>query len=118
MKPNRVTLFLVLCALMIGACNLTTLPPPTATPRPTIPSVQPTPRPNVTPIVIEGENGELCIVPEGWVRYVVEAGDSMLLLAQQTDSSVAEISQANCLADPNNLFVGQTLYVPRPPVIS
>ncbi len=118
MNTKRFALLVCLLALLVSACNLTTARP-TPTPQPTTPPrPQETPRPDVTPIVVTGENGELCIIPEGWVRYVIEVGDSMGLLASQTDSSIAEITQANCLADPNDLFVGQELYLPRPPVIS
>lgn len=44
--------------------------------------------------------------------YVVKAGDTLGSIALQFDVSVAEIMQANGLADPNALNVGQSLVIP------
>ena len=116
--------WLVGIALALVACNLSTAPPtPTVAPATEIPLFFPslTPIPNlggVTPNVpVEGANPN-CPIPPGWVTYTVEPGDSMGLLADQTDSSIAELTQANCLDNADQIFVGQLLYVPRTPVVS
>jgi hypothetical protein len=123
----------VLLALVLAACNLSASPPtPTAAPFTQIPLFMPsatpfgaatsaadpnlllTPAGSTAPL--EGLNPN-CPQPAGWVTYTVETGDSMGLLAQQTDSSITELTQANCLDNPDSIFVGQVLYVPQTPVV-
>jgi hypothetical protein len=114
-------------ALALVACNLTTAPPtPTVAPATEIPLFLPsvTPFANLgvttpfaTGVPVEGVNPN-CPIPPGWITYTVEPGDSMGLLAQQTDSTIAELTQANCLDNADQIFVGQVLYLPRTPVIS
>lgn len=114
-------------ALLISACNLTrATPTPAASPTDPmlfVPSVTPmfggsgsiigAP----TPVPVEGADPN-CPPPPGWVPYTVEPGDSLLLLADQTDSTVNELSQANCLLNADAIFVGQVLFLPREPVVS
>jgi nucleoid-associated protein YgaU len=118
-------LLVVLCA----ACNLaratpTPLPDPTAAP-----TVRPAPTlfPSITPLgffatlgatpppasggTVDGD----CPIPAGWVAYVVQAGDSLFALANATGTTSDGIASANCLDDPDSVFVGQTLYLPRQP---
>mgnify|MGYP001163346407 CR=1 FL=1 len=113
---TRVAFFtLIVLALSLSACNLSrATPTPTFAP-PTTPP--PTLAPDVTPIVVEGANGELCIIPSDWYPYVIEQSDTLSLLAQQTASTQEELTRVNCLSNPNNLVAGETIYVPRPPVI-
>lgn len=124
---------LLLLALVLAACNLSASPPtPTAAPFTQIPLFVASPSPfgGSTTVIdpnslltpagttapIEGLNPN-CPQPAGWVTYTVEAGDSMGLLALQTDSTIAELTQANCLDNPDSIYVGQVLYVPRTPVV-
>ncbi|CAG1005715.1 Cortical fragment-lytic enzyme [Anaerolineae bacterium] len=118
----------ILFALVLAACNLSASPPtPTAAPFTQIPLIIPTqpvisdPNQLLTPVgstlPVEGLNPN-CPLPAGWVTYVVEGGDSMGLLAGQTDSTINELTQANCMDNPDSIYVGQVLYVPRPPVVS
>jgi LysM repeat protein len=53
-----------------------------------------------------------CGRPPGWVPYIVQAGDTLFHLSQIYGVSVAQLQQANCIVDPNDLRVGQILYVP------
>lgn len=124
-------LILLLLMLLLSACNLTRSPAVT-NPRVTeIPLVLASPTfvfdPStvtltapgaVTPITgpLEGVN-PACPPPPGWVPYTVEAGDSLGLLAAQTNSSLAELVAANCLTDPNQIYSGQVLYLPQAPVL-
>lgn len=56
-----------------------------------------------------------CTTPAGWLPYTVVAGDTLGTLAITTFTSVAELVSANCIANPDLIYVGQTLHVPRTP---
>ncbi len=60
--------------------------------------------------------GVNCYLKTDWFQYWVAAGDTLNKLAQRTKSTVAELTQANCLDDPNNLSIGQLLFLPRAPI--
>jgi LysM repeat protein len=64
-----------------------------------------TPSPSSTP----------CYPKYEWPVYVVQGGDWLLAIARATGSTDQELRQANCLID-SNIYPGQKLYVPRPPV--
>ncbi|MFN8530825.1 MAG: LysM domain-containing protein [Anaerolineae bacterium] len=125
MKTRLTLLTLFIGALMVVACNLA-LPDPTPTPMPTQPRVA-TPIPGIPsitplggsgqPISVTGDNGQVCVIPSGWIEYTVEAGDSLSLLAEQTGSTVDQLVSTNCMTNADNLFEGQTLYLPRIPVV-
>lgn len=55
-------------------------------------------------------------VPEGWLLYTVQPGETLGVLAAGTDSSVAEIANANCLGDAP-LAAGMQILVPRQPLV-
>jgi hypothetical protein len=42
----------------------------------------------------------------------------MGLLADQTASTIEELVIGNCLDNPDQIFVGQVIYLPRQPVVS
>ena len=50
-----------------------------------------------------------------WPIYVVQRGDTLFSIAQQTGSTVGELVLANCISNPNRIVVGQELRVPRLP---
>ena len=52
------------------------------------------------------------VCPPGTQSYTVKAGDTFFSLAQQFNTTVAAIQQANPNVDPNNLQVGQILCIP------
>ncbi len=127
MRTRTVILSLLGLTLLLLACNLTTTPP-TPTPRPTQPAptsqnAPPTLFPSITPLLGGGGtfvtqtptpfNG--CIVPVGWVAYQIQTGDSLGALATATGSTIQDLVTANCLADPNTLFTGETIYLPHTP---
>lgn len=51
-----------------------------------------------------------------WFFYSVIAGDTLGNIANQVNSTITDLTIANCLANPNNLMVGQQIRVPRLPV--
>ncbi len=84
-----------------------TTPTPTDTPRPTAtrratftpvpatPSDTPTPTTTPTPII-----------------YVIKKGDTLIPIARQFGVTVGEIQEANGIADPRRLHIGQELIIP------
>lgn len=79
---------------------------PTSTPTST---VTPTASFTVTPSPLS------CTPWTHWLTYVVQSGDTLYSLAQDTGTTVEELMLANCLYD-NRIYVGQILYVPRFPI--
>ena len=112
-------LILTLCAALLAGCNLAEITPtftplpPTATPIPQIVATFPA-DPNATAIP---PNPNCASTPLGWIPYIVESGDSLSLLAIQTDSTIEELVAYNCLANADDIAVDQTIYVPHQPVI-
>lgn len=56
-------------------------------------------------------NGQ-CIVPNGWVAYTVQTGDTLAAIASNYNLTVDQLAAANCLQDPNLIYEGQVLAVP------
>lgn len=113
----------ILLLLLLAACNLSMRQPtPTAAPNAPLITTLP-PESNFQPPaepVSPGTsvNPDCPATPLGWIAYTVEPGDSLGLLAEQTSSTIDELVRGNCLANPDEIFVGQVIYVPRQPVIS
>ena len=110
----------LLAALVLAACNLSPITPE--------PVVVPTPS-NVPPLLASPDafqftaipvatNPNCATTPPDWIQYVVEPGDSLTLLAVQTDSTVADLMTGNCLTNADQIEVGAILYLPREPVIT
>lgn len=59
-----------------------------------------------------GSTGAGCTPRSDWVPYVVKAGDSLSLLAASANSTVADLVAGNCLPNPDQIDVGQTIYLP------
>ncbi len=59
--------------------------------------------------------GGPCVLRNDWPTYVVVRGDTLSGIARRTNSTVAELTAANCLSDANLLFAGQVLRIPRLP---
>lgn len=100
---------LVLFPLLLSGCNLsfTSAPAPTALPPATIaPPIQTAPAINSNP-------DSFCSPRMAWPIYVVQAGDTLANIADLSGSSIPELTTANCLDDPNAIFEGQVLRLPR-----
>ena len=85
--------------------------------------------PTATDVAVEPSDGDgliqvvdnpvddlpLCTPPSGWVSYTVVFGDTLAEIARRTDSTVAALSAANCIENPNRIRVGLLITVPRVP---
>jgi LysM repeat protein len=56
-----------------------------------------------------------CNVQDDWEIYTVKRGDNLANIATSTGSTIDELTQANCIDNPNRIRVGQELYVPNAP---
>jgi LysM repeat protein len=54
-----------------------------------------------------------CTPRRDWYSYTVQRGDTLFSIAQRANSTVAILSAANCLANPENISAGQVLAVPN-----
>lgn len=51
--------------------------------------------------------------PKEGVNYTVQAGDTLAVIAKNNNAKVADIINANKIADPSKIRVGQTLFIPQ-----
>jgi nucleoid-associated protein YgaU len=80
---------------------------------PTYPG-QPTPAPsgnNQSPIGGVMSDGQ-CIVPNGWTAYTVQPGDTLAAIAAAYGLTADQLARANCLPNPDLIYVGQVIAVP------
>ncbi len=84
--------------------------PPSSSP---LPPVSPTPLPPTSTVTLPPPP-TACPPPNGWVAYVVQAGDTLEGVAARYRVSVEALSQANCLLT-TSLLPGSLLYVPPTP---
>jgi len=56
-----------------------------------------------------------CGPPPGWVGYIVQAGDTLWRISIRAGESVEALRMANCLENANQIYSGQSLYVPNFP---
>ncbi len=57
--------------------------------------------------------GAVLLPPESAFTYTVEAGDTLSAIARRYGVTVEEIMSANGLTDPNRIYVGDQLVIPR-----
>lgn len=77
------------------------------------------PRPAfITGVSEEGVIYTVCgAVPEGWLLYTVRPGDTLDSLAEATQSTVADLTTANCL-NTGQLSGGMQILVPQQPLLT
>lgn len=51
--------------------------------------------------------------PKEGVNYTVQTGDTLAVIARKNNAKVADIVNANKIADPAKIQVGQTLFIPQ-----
>lgn len=54
-----------------------------------------------------------CGAPFGWVRYTVQAGDTLYHIATMYGITTSQLQRANCLGFSTNIRVGQLLWIPN-----
>lgn len=59
-----------------------------------------------------------CQARSDWLTYIVQAGDTIATIATATGSTTNDLALANCLPNPDAIYVGQQLYVPALPVVN
>ncbi len=116
---------LIVGSILLSACSLTLNFPPlfststpdrdvtaTVTPRNTAtPTVTLTP---IQPTAVSNQPTPVGCVPQtNWPTYTVVRGDTLGDIARRGNTTIAALTQANCLANANNIIVGQKLYVPN-----
>lgn len=102
--------------------SATFTPTRTFTPTPTFtasPTLTFTPYPSLTPSITPfgGERTSTpavtgCTIPENWIAYVIQRGDTLFALSRRFQLTVPELATANCIEDPDNITAGQLLFVP------
>jgi len=92
--------------------TLTEMPGETDTPQA---SVTPVPLSSPTPTGEGTATSAPCQTPAGWVRYVVQPGDTLFRLSEAYGITVAQLQKGNCMGSSTLLKVGQILYVPPVP---
>lgn len=102
--------------VLIG-CNLArTAPTATFSPPTDVPANQPivTPLPGAPTLAGVGDPVEAGCPPPppGWLLYVIQDGDSIGGLAAAVGLSVDELTGSNCIANPDEIFSGQEIYLP------
>ena len=56
-------------------------------------------------------NGQ-CIVPNGWVPYTIQEGDTLAIIAGNYGLTVDQLAAANCLSNPDLIYAGQVIALP------
>lgn len=86
------------------------------------PAITPSPSPttatgSTTGGTTGGTTGSLpnCFIRTDWFIYTVAAGDTLGQIAQRINSTINELVLGNCLGNPELIFVGQQLRLPRLP---
>lgn len=61
---------------------------------------------------------ESCKPPPGWVKYIIQNGDTLALIAYRANSTAQKIQEANCMGNSTLIKVGQTLSIPAQAAIA
>ena len=88
----------------------------TPTPGPVAPTAYVPPAVAYTPLSVPLPAN--CQVHTDWQPYTVQAGDTLGVLAINTNTALTDLIVGNCLANPDVITVGQTLYLPQAPLAS
>jgi LysM repeat protein len=75
----------------------------------------PPPTPTVVSLDAATRTASTCQRPQGWTTYTVQAGNTLFAIALATNSTVDELRYVNCIANVDNIIVGDVLFVPRKP---
>lgn len=53
-----------------------------------------------------------CNIPFGWQPYTIRAGDTLGLLAEQSNTTIEILQNGNCLPNAELIYIGQQIYLP------
>jgi nucleoid-associated protein YgaU len=106
MQRGRLALLLVAVLVLIAACEAESPATPPPTPTPGAHFLMPTPAMPVS-------QAPYTPTPE-MVPYIVQEGDTLYGIALRYGVTVEQLVEANNIPDPNNLSVGQELFIPAP----
>ena len=67
------------------------------------------------PTSAPGATAISCGPPYGWVRYIVQPGDTLYRIASNFGITTSQLQRANCLGSSTTIRVGQALWVPNVP---
>ncbi len=57
-----------------------------------------------------------CVVPNGWVPYTIQSGDTLATIAQRYNLTVQQLASANCMQNPDLIYADQVIAVPPTPL--
>lgn len=112
-----VGLMLLVGFLLAGCGRILQLPTPTAVAGVTAPPTE-TPRPTATrratftPVPATPSDTPTPTVTPTPIIYVIQKGDTLIPIARKFGVSVGEIQEANGIADPRRLRIGQEILIP------
>jgi LysM repeat protein len=72
------------------------------------------PTPTASATVLQSFSPTACLPPAGWVLYTIKSGDTLSIISQRFQISLAQLMQANCLTN-EYIIAGRTLWVPNVP---
>lgn len=90
-------------------------PVPTDTPVPPTPTPMPTATPLPTATKPYDPNIMMYGTQNGLTTYTLQEGDDLICLGRRFDISVSQLMAQNNLSDPNEVGIGDTIYLPRNP---
>ncbi len=101
---------LLLCACHLGTAAITAVPPQ---PAPTK-TLAGTPPPVDASSELSAPNTPRggCAAPQGWMLYSIQRGDTLSVIARRYGTTLAALTAANCIENPDRVRAGQTIYVP------
>ncbi len=83
------------------------------TPTPAISLIEQVP-PTITATFTPMVATDACTPPDGWVRYILNAGDDLVAIATQRGIDLAGIQSGNCNLDLVSLVAGDEIFLPLP----
>lgn len=114
----------VLTLLLVSACTLSTSAVPDADSAASIPTltappaantvIAPPTQPPPTATPARNNDSDCPDTPANWSAYTVRPGDTLSGIARRNNTTTSELTIANCLASPDQIVVGQVLYIPGP----
>ncbi|MEO8607057.1 MAG: LysM peptidoglycan-binding domain-containing protein [Chloroflexota bacterium] len=114
---------LILVLFTVAGCNLSTS---SNTETSTQVSTLPTQQPVITteevsnqapPTAQPSTSNNTCTPRADWtVMYTIVSGDTLADIARRANTNLDALTQGNCLANPNNINVGQQLRLPQTPL--